>query len=127
MNYKLVVTDLIEHLNNLTKDPFRKLKGNFRVQEIMRSTVSSDGQQESIELILIYEDLDIYIPIRHSRVLEDTKNGYIASVDSAYKSFYRILINYILFAKDSRGTLADGNVILTIPINKLLEEGYGRK
>lgn len=126
MNYKETVKDLIEYFNNLAKDPLRKLKGKFRIEVINRSTVSNEGTEDSIKIKLIYDDVDTLPIIIIEHILSNIINGYISSENEVYKQFYRVLINYMLFAKDSTQGFEDnsGTPLVVRRIDTLLKEGY---
>jgi hypothetical protein len=126
MNYKETVKDLIEYFNNLAEDPIRKLKGKFRIEVINRSTVSNEGTEDSIKISLMYDDIDTLPIIKTEYILSNTKNGYISSEEDAYKAFYRTIINYMLFVKDSVQSFEDsyGRPLVVKRIDTLLKEGY---
>jgi hypothetical protein len=126
--YKEGVKLLIEHLNNLAKDPLRGFKGNFRVEAISTVSVGENGTEESMSLYLVYTDIATYIPISIDVILKPA-NGIIQPEPDPYEYFYRSLINFILLAIDTSEGLRDdsrGNIVVTIPFGKLLREGYGR-
>ena len=126
--YKESVNLLIEHLNNLAKDPLKKFKGNFRVEEINRSSIKENGVENSVTLFLVYTDVSSYTPIRIDVILKPV--GEILQPEpDPYKYFYNDLMNFILLTSDTSEEMykdARGSTIVTIPFGKLLKEGYKR-
>lgn len=126
--YKEGVNLLVEHLNNLTKDPLRSFKGSFKVEEINRSSVRENGIEESTSLFLVYTDVDNYVPIRTDVIIKPA-NGIIQPTPDPYEYFYRSLMTFILLSIDTSEELFEdfrGNPVIVIPFGKLLKEGYGR-
>ena len=122
VDYKQQLLDLIEGINNLKEIALlQNLKGNFRVETIERSTISSKGQTDSIDTIIHFDDMDTLSFVRVS-----SENPY--NVAGHWKQVYNDFLMYLIFAKDSKDdTLIDpsnGEVIRCVPVRTLLKEGY---
>jgi hypothetical protein len=124
MNYKEVVEDLVEYLNNMIDDPMRNLHGAFFLEvSERRGVLATDGKfmlEQHLKLWFVDEERLLLLN-RESVILDKEKE-----INKVYKGFYRELINHILFAKDtSKDDLKDnwGTPLVIIPIRKLMIEG----
>ena len=123
MNYKEVVEDLINHLNSIIEDPMRKLHGNFYLEVQQKKDFSISDKEDTLLCIKLWFKDEYKHLIMQSEYHLINK---VMNINSCYECFYRQLIRYMLFAKDtSKDGLEDnyGSPVIVIPFNKLMLEG----
>lgn len=121
MKNKELSEKLVEHLNDLSKDRLRDLRGSFKIKYALFSNSDNPLIFNKIHLALIYTDVSEYTVIDCSYGNDYGCNLSDSDINKAYGQFYKVLMNYIIFAKES-----DGSKFQVIPIDKLLKDGYER-
>ena len=122
VDYKQQLLDLIEGINSLKEfASMQNLKGEFRVETIERSTVSSKGQTDSIDTVIHFDDISTLSFIRVS-------SENFCNITDHWKQAYNDFLMYLIFAKDNKDeSLIDpsnGEVIRCVQVRTLLKEGY---